>query len=705
MESIGKGTIVNPETGMTTYTGFAAKQASKLSPGTVSLPFGTEKSLANILSSTTEEEAAGALDFSWGAGAVPRTSMLSISKLVNPAYVRPNLPIYQMIGGSLVNVSEMVTSWTESEKFKFSTPETTIKQTSIQSDFKQLGFKDVITPKETPFNVQGFKDLPTGYSGSVSQQLYMKATSVVSEVKSMFSDTGSAARMEMAFAKPSMSFMETSVQGISAGVSLPAARLAVLKAASLTSTTLQEALASANLVTFGNLVERVSSGLPVKPEIAFFFTAGMDLRKSYAIPTLSTKDIKYPHTNIFLPLQELGTSVTRAVISHEIGHATLFSLSLTREGKSIIQAKYGPPPAEWVHVPMSTVMYEKASSELAKKAGLSLQGKWLLGKAFRISKKTIKKEMKAGGLGLFPNAPVIMKDILASKTEGAISPSTLMKPTLKSNLWLTTEQGEPYYNPNKWLSSHGPVYPRRKPSEAISPIPNFTIEETVRTKLSTEFAFPTSVGAFPVIPDITMSRQRQRLETEHSDIEEYLGVSAKLFQSQQAQSSYKTSVLQVSQLARLKPMEGVTHMPKIADFLGGMEREDLMPLSMVGLASIPIQAQVPGLKQISLTSQAAMMKSGFASQFGYTPTDIFGTMPSAPFMFPRLGGSSGGGASGRGFGKWFKITRPILEPKQVWKQFWGMPKLSVRRIGAKGKRSKVSVTRVGSRKKRSKRKK
>lgn len=59
-----------------------------------------------------------------------------------------------------------------------------------------------------------------------------------------------------------------------------------------------------------------------------------------------------------------------------------------------------------------------------------------------------------------------------------------------------------------------------------------------------------------------------------------------------------------------------------------------------------------------------------------------------------------------GQGEWFKRTHPILEPKQVFSQFWGRPKLSVSRIGARGKRHKVSVTRVGSRKaRRSKRKK
>lgn len=501
MESIRAGTIVNPETGMTTYTGFAAKQASKLSPGIVSLPFGTTKSLSHILSGVSEETAMGAMDFSMDLTMTPHASAFSISKLANPAYVRPSLPIYQMIGGSLVNVSEMVTSWGDpNAKFKmFPETKAAIGRTSIQSDFEQLGFKDVITPKETPFT--GFKDLPVGYSGSAPQHLYMKASNVVSEVKSMFADTRSAYRLELVLNKPSTSFMETSVQGISAGLSLPSARLVGAKATS------------------------------------------------------------FAYTGALLPL--------------------LGSYTATATEKE----------------------YVKAQNEMYGKGGYT-------------------------------------------------APSRI----------------------------------------------------TINTRLSSTFAFPTSTGEFPVIPDISMSRQSARLETKHVDMEEYLGLSTKLFQAQAGSHDIPTpQILMTPQVSRLKYRESTVQMPNI--FEGLSEREDLMPFAIAGIAAVPISASVVGLKSISLTNQATMMKSSFASPFGYTPTDIFGTIPGIPAIFPKLPGSGLGGGGRSGYGKWFKMTRPILEPKQVWRQFWGMPKLSVSRIGKKGKRNKVTVTRVGSRKTRSKRSK
>lgn len=450
--SIEKGTIVNPETGVTSYTGFAAKQASRLAPQISSLPFGTEKSLPSILTSVSDETATEALGFAWGLGTTPKTTLFSISKLVDPAYMRPSLPVYQLIGGALVNVSELTKPWTESEKFEFTKPETTIKQASIQTDFEQLGFKDVVTPKEAPFNVQGFKDMPVGYSGSPTQHLYMKASNVLSEVKNMLSDTGSAYRMELVLNKPSTSFMETTVQGISAGMSLPSTKL------------------------------------------------------------LGTKAIS---ESVLLPL--LGS--------------------------------YRGTEAEKEYVKAQNEMYGKI--------------------------------------------------------------------------------------------------------EAPSRI-------TIDTKLSSEFAFPTSTGAFPVIPEVSMSRQGQRLETKQADVEEYVSLATKLFQSQAEESAYKTPTLQVPQLARLKPREGATYMPKIADYLGTREREGLglIPFATHDVASVPITAQTPIVKLASLGI--------------ITPTLDIPTPNQTVIVPPGFGrlsiGGGGGRAGGFGFKRFGGVFRkwPVRLPKDVF---------------------------------------
>ena len=459
LSSIEKGTIVNPETGVTSYTGFAAKQASRLGTQISSLPFGTEKSLSKILSAIDEdtgalvasdETATAALGFQWDLGLTPKTTMFSISKLADPLYMRPSLPIYQMIGGSLVNISELTKPWTESEKFEFTKPETTIKQTSIQTDFAQLGFKDVITPKEAPFNVQGFKDMPVGYSGSPTQHLYMKASNVFSEVKNILADTGSAYRLELVLNKPSTSFMETSVQGISAGMSLPSARLVGTKAIS---------------------------------------------------------------ESVLLPL--LGS--------------------------------YRGTAAEKEYVKAQNEMYGK--------------------------------------------------------------------------------------------------------NEASSRI-------TINTKLSSEFAFPTSIGAFPVIPEVLMSRQGQRLETKQADVEEYVSVSTKLFQSQAGESAYKTPTLQIPQLTRLKLREGSTYMPKIADYLGAREREGLIPFVISDMASVLVTAQTPSV----VTAQVPV-----------TVTRLDIPTPNLPVIIPpgfgRLSiGGGGGGAGGFGFKRFGGVFRkwPVRLPKDVF---------------------------------------
>lgn len=450
--SIEKGTIVNPETGATTYTGFAAKQASRLGTQISALPFGTEKSLPNILSNVSDKTAVEALDFAWSLGTTPKTTLFSVAKLADPAYMRPSLPVYQMIGGSLVNVSEMVTSWGDpSAKFEmFPKIKTAIDSTSIQSDFEQLGFKNVITPRETPFT--GFRDLPVGYSGSAPQHLYMKASNVFSEVKNILADTGSAYRLELVLNKPSTSFMETSVQGISAGVSLPSAR-------------------------------------PV-----------------------GTKAIS---ESVLLPL--LGS--------------------------------YRGTAAEKEYVKAQNEMYGK--------------------------------------------------------------------------------------------------------NEAPSRI-------TINTKLSSEFAFPTSIGAFPVIPEVLMSRQGQRLETKQADVEEYLGVLTKLFQSQAGESAYKTPTLQVPPLARLKPREGSTYMPKIADYLGAREREGLIPFVISDMASVPVTAQTPSV----VTAQVPVTVTRLDIPTPNIPIPVV-----IPPGFGRLSiGGGGGGAGGFGFKRFGGVFRkwPVRLPKDVF---------------------------------------
>ncbi len=507
MESIRAGTIVNPETGATTYTGFAAKQASRLSQEIVSLPFGTTKSLPNILSGVSEETGMSAIDFSMDLTMTPHASAFSIAKLANPAYMRPSLPVYQMIGGALVNISDMVTPWTESEKFEFTRPKTSINQTSIQTDFEQLGFKDVISPKETPFNVQGFKPMDVGYSGSATQRLYMKASNVISEVKNMFADTGSAYRMELMLSKPSTSFMEVSIQGISAGLSAPSARLAGVSAAS------------------------------------------------------------FAYTGAVLPL--------------------LGSYKATATEKA----------------------YVKAQNEMYGKA------------------------------------------------------------------------------------------------EAPSRI-------TVNTKLSSVFAFPTSTGAFPIIPEITMQKQGQRFKTAQADIED-LGASTLSSLTQAgAERFFNPPAMTVPQLTKLKYRESTTYLPKALERL--TTRQDLGVTPMLGLASALIPAQIFGLKEIVTPTTISMAVPKMVPHnvpwlnipIPITGGGGIGGGPAIPpFKLPSWGGSGMGGGGRGGFGKWFKMTRPILEPKQVWRQFWGSPKLSVSRLGARGKRHKVQVTREGSRKKRSKRKK
>jgi hypothetical protein len=233
LQSIQKDIVTDPVTGEVTYRGFAAKQAAGLPPQIASLPFGTEKSLPNILASVGEEGAVEALDFEWSLGMTPKTTMFSVAKLANPAYVRPSLPIYQFIGGELVNVSAIFTSETfSSEKFGgFQQTEAT-RTVDIGTEFEKLGFENVISPKETPFNPQGFKELGMGYSGSLYERLYIKASNVVSEVRDVLADTESAYRVEQILKTPSYGFMETSVQGVPAGVSLLSTRLAGVKEAS-----------------------------------------------------------------------------------------------------------------------------------------------------------------------------------------------------------------------------------------------------------------------------------------------------------------------------------------------------------------------------------------------------------------------------------------------------------------------------------------
>jgi hypothetical protein len=183
---------------------------------------------------------------------------------------------------------------------------------------------------------------------------------------------------------------------------------------------------------------------------------------------------------------------------------------------------------------------------------------------------------------------------------------------------------------------------------------------TVNTKLSSEFAFPTSVGAFPVIPEVSMSRQGQRLETKQAGVEEYASVATKLFQSQAGESAYKTPTLQVQQLVRLKPSEGATYMPKIADFLGAREREGLGLIPFVTpyveVASMPITAQTALLKQASIM----------------TPTLDIPTPNRTVIVPPGFGrlsiGGGGGRSSGFGFKRFGGVFRkwPVRLPKDVF---------------------------------------
>lgn len=290
--------------------------------------------------------------------------------------------------------------------------------------------------------------MPVGYSGSPTQHLYMKASNVLSEVKNMLSDTGSAYKMELILNKPSASFMETTVQGISAGMSLPSAKLVGAKAIS---------------------------------------------------------------ESVVLPL--LGS--------------------------------YRGTVAEKAYVQAQNEMYGK----------------------------------------------------IEAPTRIAID-----------------------------------------------------------TKLSSVFAFPTSVGAFPIIPDISMSRQGARLDTKQADVEEYVNVATKLFQSQAGESAYKTPTLQVQQLVRLKPGEGTTYIPKITD-IGVQEREDLglIPFATSGVVSVPIAAQVFLVKQASII----------------TPVLDFPTPSTTVIVPPSFGRLSIGGGGGRSGGFGFKrfggVFRkwPVRLPKDV----------------------------------------
>jgi hypothetical protein len=178
---------------------------------------------------------------------------------------------------------------------------------------------------------------------------------------------------------------------------------------------------------------------------------------------------------------------------------------------------------------------------------------------------------------------------------------------------------------------------------------------TIGTKLSSVFAFPTSVGAFQLIPDISMSRQGARLETKQADVEEYVAVFAKLFQSQAGESAYKTPTLQIQHQARLKPREGTTYIPKIADYLGTQEREGLIPFAIPRIASVYITAQTPSVAQ----ALKAFLRLDIP-----TPTTTIIVPPS----FGRLSiGGGGGRAGGFGFKRFGGVFRkwPVRLPKDV----------------------------------------
>lgn len=222
-------------------------------------------------------------------------------------------------------------------------------------------------------------------------------------------------------------------------------------------------------------------------------------------------------------------------------------------------------------------------------------------------------------------------------------------------------------------------------SEPASPRPYV---ELVPKKLSSTILFP------QVTQNLTISNKN--MSYEENKVMPSLAFLTMQEQKSQTKQTLKTITSSYTAYS-LKTFD----LSKTEESLSPISIHDLssMPISIVAPASI--SAQTASLKQALSTNTILTTKNAYASTFPSAPS----LTPILPvFKLPNLGGSGMGVAKGGGFGKWFKLTHPVLEPKQVWKQFWNMPKLSVSRLRTRGKRNKVTVTKVGSRKKRSRKK-